>query len=523
MSLLASLSSSSFFLSDYLTKRIQANDFNENQFSYALKNNNVAALIIEEAKVNKGSEHWLTLNRQLGKTQSVAALKLARWYQNTTKKQAVIADNMAAIMWFEQAIRLHSQEAIIGLSQHYFDLGKAINAKNTLNLLASNPAKKYLIEPWLILKIKIAIHLGDITLVEQLLQSPMYKLYGKRKVKDLASDIINYSIITDQSVGQSEVQNKANPHLETSSSCISSIQLFATNLAHLKHLDQIIKSFKAQQPIAQYICLPKPKYISTKLIDCSAKPQQAISCNEAHWLNVVGKVNSRHVGLMLAEGGANVHQGILYFDAKDDVNVFSHEVSHLLGFVDEYPLIKTHNKCQSAQQREFSHNIVVLNDYYHGAQQVIRKKVLKNIPWASHIKPTTPILQLLDNSSSTAGITTPPKWRLGTPVEYKDLVGLHMAESCENTALAGEVTSYSAYKPVSRRTQLRYYASHFPSEYLLMLAERPLAFLMPSFHYNIALALFQKGKVKEARLLLIQAHLWEKDPQRKAAILKGNI
>jgi len=514
---------------DYLTKRINKSSYSNSQFSYALKNNNVAALLVQEAKAKPGSKEWIALNRKLATSQSASALKLAHLYLITAKKQADIADNLAAIMWFKQAIRLHSQEAIIGLAQLYFDQNEPEKAKNTLGLFVNKTKNEQLNEERLILTIKVAIQRGNVQLVEQLVKSDTFELFVSDKADSLRADLVNYSIIDaseigTRNIGQSRVSNKNHQLTEAASDCISSLQLFGTNLAHLKHLDQLIKSFKAQQPLAQYICLATPKYMSTQLIDCSSEPHQAISCNESHWLNVAGKINSRHVGLMLAKGGANVHFGMLYFDIEDDVNVFSHEVSHLLGFVDEYPLVKTHNKCQIAQQSAFSHNIVVLNDYYQGEQKALRKKILKNIPWASQIKNNTPILQPVDNNFNKTSFTTSRQWRIGTPVEYKEQVGLHVSESCDNTALTNNSPlGYSAYKPVSRRTKLRYYASHFPEEYLSILAERPIDFLMPSFHYNIALALFQQDRIKEAKLLLIQAASWEKDTRRKSLVLSGRF
>lgn len=539
MSLLALLSSSSFFLSSYLAKRINDNDFSENQFLYALKNHNVAALIVQEARAKQGSKNWMTLNRQLATTQSVAALKLAHWYQNSAKKKTDIADNLAAIMWFEQAIRLHSEEAIIGLAQLYFDQNKPGVAKNTLSLFLNKPTNGNLNEARLILTIKVAIHLGDVHLVEQLVESDTFKLFVSDKADSLRADLVNYSIIeaseiVASEIGQSTAIHKSYQRTEATAGCISSLQFFATTLAHLKHLELLIKSFKAEQPLAQHVCLPIPRYISTQLIDCSGNPQQAISCNESHWLNVIGKVNTRHVGLMLAKGGANVHLGMLYLDVEDDINVFSHEISHLLGFVDEYPLVKSHNKCQGSQQNYFAHNMVVLNNFYRGEQQALREKILSSVPWANQIKKSTPILQLVDNnlskhSSSKVNVNQVKLakkhlWRLGTPLKYKKQVGLHISESCVNAITPSYLsTSYSAYKPVSQRTQLRYYASDFPKEYLSMLAEKPSAFLMPSFHYNIALALFQQGKVEEAKLLLIQAALWEDDLVRKAVILQGRF
>jgi hypothetical protein len=45
-----------------------------------------------------------------------------------------------------------------------------------------------------------------------------------------------------------------------------------------------------------------------------------------------------------------------------------------------------------------------------------------------------------------------------------------------------------------------------------MLADKPQAFLMPSFHYNIALALYQQGMIKKAKYFFTQAQLWQTVP-----------
>ncbi|MCP4988780.1 MAG: hypothetical protein GY928_22835 [Colwellia sp.] len=529
MSLLASLSSSSFFLTDYLSELIQSGHVSESQFTYAIKKHNVTALIVQEAKETKGSDNWLDLNRKLATTQSIAALKLARWYQNSSNLETALSDKQASIMWFEQAIRLHSQDAVIDLAGLYFEQGKVIIAKEILGSLVSELGSKALGEARLTLGITIAIHLGNVKLVEQLISSDTFNRYKTEKVQALIADLYKYSVVAPRKAKKSTKvkpfrRKKNNQQSVGSPECISSLQLFATNLFHLKHLDYMIKEFKAKQPLAKYICLPTPKYISTKSIDCSTEKQQAIYCNESLWLSIVETVNTRHIGLMLENGGANVHLGMLYFDVNDDVNVFSHEISHLLGFVDEYPLVKTHNKCLGTQQSQFSHNIVVLNNFYQGKQKEIRQEILKSVPWASQIKSGTPILQSAIKSDRGSSFNAQDYWQLGTPKAFRGQVGLHIAESCDNAILTnGMASSYSAYKPVSERTQLRYNNSEFPKVYLSMLDERSQDFLMPSFHYNIALALFQQGFVKEAKLLLFQAQLWEHTSKRKASILKGEL
>jgi tetratricopeptide (TPR) repeat protein len=532
------ISSSSFFLPAYLTKQINDNNYSDGQFSFALKKHYVVALKIEENKAVLGSINWITLNRELAKSQWKSALKLAHWYQGIANNEKRDRLNNNAILWFEQAIRLQSQQAIVDLAQLYFQQGEMVKSQSMLRQLPELLPSNSVGETALSLRINIAIHLGDIALVTQLLNSDGVKGYRYGSILSLLADIDKYAIIKNSVRLKSIEDVKIDSSLSVPSSCITNLQLFATNIKHLKHLEQLIKTFNKQQALAPYVCLSTPRYISIKHIDCMAQSQQAITCDEARWHSIAEEVDSRHIGIMLSDGGANVHLGILYFDEEDSADVFSHEVSHLLGFVDEYPLIKGHDKCKGIQSSPFSHNIAVLKEYYQGDKQTLRAMILKNVSWANSISANTPIFQSINNKPSMQ-----KKWRLGTPIEYKDQIGIHISESCQNassennvsqsTRLTKKITSnqstsnsessYSAFKPLSRRTQLRYFANDFPREYLTLIKENPSAHLMPSFHYNIALAFYQQGDVVDAKYWLKKAAEWEDDPSRKEKILTGGL
>jgi tetratricopeptide (TPR) repeat protein len=513
------LSSSSFFLPAYLTKQINANDYSDGQFSFALKKDYVAALIIEENKTDLGSLNWISLNRALAKSQWQAALNLGHWYQDIAKKESKSVFITTAIMWFEQAIRLHSQQAVVDLAELYFQQGEVIKAQVTLMQLSETLPSTNVGETELGLRINIAIHLGDTARVTRLLKSEAIEGYHQSKTLSLLADIDKYAIVKQSTTLKDIEESKVDLSPSVSSSCITKLQLFATNIKHLKHIEQLIKTFNKQQSLAPYVCLSTPRYISIKRLDCMAQPHQTIMCDESLWQSVVEEVDSRHIGLMLADGGANVHLGILYFDVKDNAEVFSHEVSHLLGFVDEYPLIKGHDNCLEVQSKSFSHNIAVLKMYYQGDKQKLRAMILKNISWANSINADTPILQPIDGKQSKK-----KKWRLGTPIAYKDQIGIHMSESCQMSSSGNSASSsYSAFKPLSRSTQLRYFSDDFPEEYLSLLKENPTGYLMPSFHYNIALALYQQGEVDNAKYWLSQAAQWEDTLSRKAIVLRGGL
>ncbi|TYK64905.1 hypothetical protein [Colwellia echini] len=519
------LSSSSFFLSAYLTKKIIAHEFSAKQFAYALKSNNLAALTLAERSAEVGGEDWLFFNRKLAKTQKKAALTLANWYIKRVNETDML-DADLAIMWFKQAIRLGSTSAVIALSQLYFEQGKVDKAEITLNLLANhsnlNKLNTHIVEKALLLRLKMAIYVGDTTQVKRLLTHEFPSKTNNIKLKELLIDIEKYGIVN---VDVTKKKRKSNEHLNSlllqPASCESSLQLFATNLKHLHHLENLIKDFKKNQPLSAYICINPPSYISKQLLDCAAKPERAISCDEALWQNIAKQVEAKHIGLLLESGGANVHLGIVYLDAKDNVDVFNHELSHLLGFIDEYPLTANHQICESVQNNNFAHNIAVLNSFYQGSRQKVREQVLKNIPWASHIDEDTPILQRISGDENDVN-----RWRLGTPLSHQDKFGIYLAETCQNSrqseiARINTDSAFSAYKPVSITTQLRYFNEDFPQQYLTLLATNDKQYLMPSFHYNIALALYQKGQISEAKYWLEKSSQWETDPLKKKIILNG--
>ncbi len=534
MSSMIFLSSSSFFLPAYLTKQLKDNNYNDAQLAFALGKNYVAALMIQETKAEIGSINWIIANQALAKTQWKSALKLAHWYQNTAELETRDTLNSRTILWYEQAIRLHSEQAVVDLALLYFKQNQMTKAQETINLLPDKLPSNNLGETTLRLRLNIAVHLGEIDRVKQLLTFEAVKLFRQNKTLSLLSDLVKYAVVKKNTLPLNFQLDDIKPSFENSSSCITSVQLFATNLKHLMHLEHLVKTFKDKQPLAEYVCLPIPRYISLKRLDCKAKSQQTITCDEARWQDVAEEVKSRHIGLMLSEGGANVHLGILYFDAQDNDKVFSHEISHLLGFIDEYPLIEGHDKCQGIQTEPFSHNMAVLKKYYRGDKQKLRAKILKNVSWANTINSNTPILQRIDEKSNKQKI-----WRLGTPLKYKEHIGIHFSESCQkstpdvnslplysisrNRKESNLSASYSAFKPLTRRTQLRYFAEEFPKEYISFLQANPSGYLMPSFHYNIALALYQQGEDIAGEYWLKKAVLHENDSIRKVKILRGGF
>ena len=505
--LLTGLSTSSFFLSEHLTKIIVENEHSTSQLSFAIKQENLAALNFAWKKTPFHSEQWLKLAKTLAKTQGEVAYQLAVYYQYKPE---------LAIFWYKSAIRLNSLEASTALAQHYFQQGKLIKAAEVLANLPIELLEKSNVAP-IVLKVNIAINQGRVADVEGLINKYTQQLQITAAGRLLLADIQKYQVQFNDS--------QALKSSQLTLSCDNSIQLFATNFNHLKHLENIVLDLQ-KQALNNSVCFSPVRYMPINALDCSNEQGSTIHCDELNWQLWASAINTRYVGIMLPRGGANVHLGILYFDAQDTVDVVAHEISHLLGFVDEYPLVAEHVKCQAPQKEPFSQNISVLKNSYQGGQKEVRAKVLKQLAWAKYIKKSTPILH------SVTGMNGKHYWQLGTPEEFKHKIGVFNVPTCNdsNYKPSGD---FSAFKALSHGTKLQYFALRFPELYLLLLQENSTQYRMPSFHYNIALAYYQQipfqqsslqqRSLDQANYWLEQAASWEDDFDRRKKVRQGEF
>lgn len=522
--LLTGLSTSSFFLSDYLTKIMAKNEYSEAQLNFAIEHENLTALNQALKHTELHSTQWLTLARILAKTQGEAAFQLAIYYKKKPKKN---------IFWFKQASRLGFHQATLALAQHFFDQNDFVSAENALlafptnNLSITTKVHGKLQTKLLILKLNLAISQGQVGYIENSLRQDTQLLKETAVGQLLLKDIEKYQI--------GKLTNKALDANKKTQQCDNSIQLFATSLAHLKHVESLIEEFKTQ-PIHKAICFSPVRYLPINVLDCSQGQNTAIRCDELQWASFAQSINTRYVGVMLPKGGANVHLGMLYFDSHDTADVVAHEISHLLGFIDEYPLKAEHITCQSPQTEIFAHNIAVIRNQYQGDQQAIRAQILKQLSWGKHIKQSTPILHAVTDSKGN------PYWQLGTPENFKHEIGVFKAQTCNDTR-AKKMDKVSAYKALAQRTPLQYFSLDFPPLYMLLLNENSTSYRMPSFQYNIALAYFQqtsltqgiaklppsqqaildKKNIRQANYWLEQAAKWEHDRERHKKIRKGGF
>ena len=413
-------------------------------------------------KYVQGSKEWLSLAIKSAPTEGKSAFELAQYFAKNSKTKD-------SVLWFKQAVRLNYEGSNIALASLYFTQKKFVLAQNILNLPQFPKGESYHL-----LAIKIALEVGDVDYIK----SHYQQLSGFAEGQVLLKQLIKYQVI------ESQWPNLNNALSTPVSVCKNTIQFIATNLTDLAQSERLIKGVN-KHALSSYFCFNPVLYQPINTLGCSTSElglsAQAIQCDESLWGDKSLPTNTRYLAVLLPQGGANVHKGILYLDRSDSIDVFLHELTHLLGFVDEYALPEDHIACAQNQTQAWAYNIAVLSDRYEGNRENIRNDILKLIPWSKFIESDTPILR-----ASQKG------WLLGTPLAYSDKAGVFPSDTCDTS-------DKKSFKPLKKATMLTYNEVEFPGLYLDLLKGEPERYRMPSYHLNVAKALWLKGEEQEAK------------------------
>lgn len=470
VSLLLVITVSSFFLPKLLRLLLDNDTKNSFVLSYA-KTLKLDEYFQHQRRNNPlGSFIWIKATTSLIDKRPIYTIELADFYLSINEPDK-------AIFWYQQAINKGFDNVRPNLAQLFFTQKKYLEAKAILssrvNYLDERDSEKSLI-----ILIKIALIEGELAQ----LQSLRLLLESINFSHPLLTELTHFKVYSQTPINKAVSSNISLHHIdgtlatvtkeESNKDCIASIQFFATNLAELRYTKQLINQVKSL-PLSKYSCFESVRYIPLNELECIHAKDEAITCNEAIWQAYKNEIDSRFIAVMVPKGGAKVHNGILYLDSEDTVDVFTHELAHLFGFIDEYSLPINHSRCSRAQKSAFAQNIAVLKKEYSGEQSEVRNKVLAQLAWRTFIKDETPILTEREG-----------KWLLGTPNKYKSEVGLFLSDTCQKIT-STKTVNFQAFKPIAKRTSLHYFELDFPLLYQRLLEKDTKGFLMPSFHRNI--------------------------------------
>jgi hypothetical protein len=556
MSLTIFISSDSFFLSRYLVDKISVKNVSDQEINQALLLNIPEAYQYKITQYTVGSNRWLYYARHLALSDGNTAVLIAQHYQNEE-------NDAHAILWYQRAIKLNHSTASLQIASLYLMLSNIKAAEHSLSTIRDiNFLDVKDTYTYLLLRVKIALAFGKIKDIHTYLPALLMTEKGRTFIQEL----VNYHVVSEQVINDMFANHKVintkvnnaqvgsyrlstpdlsnpqtglaydnrgqllnttrmfnrptnscnNPNNKPQKKVRASVQLFASDLKSLRKIDSFKKQLE-KHPLAHALCLKPPKYLAPKTIDCENNPvseKQTIECNESDWQKISATTDSRYIGLMLPSGGANVHLGILYVNTDDTFEVLTHELSHLVGFIDEYALPTNHQKCSADPVSASSLNVVVLKRFYSAFKRnetmpAMRVWLLAQLPWREHIKSTTPLF-------TPVSIQGEDSWLIGTPMLYSNEIGLFVTPSCTGD-------EYQSFKPLTKRSQLEYFEVDFPVEYMYWYDQPDNDFKMPSYHYNIAFAFFQQGEIIQAKRWLIKSSAFEFSPKKKKKVLSGNF
>lgn len=126
-------------------------------------------------------------------------------------------------------------------------------------------------------------------------------------------------------VGASNCALHLQPVLSTAQSALQWLQL-ATQWQQDAQLSSLALCFKA------------PVFIDSQLLACSEQRAQRIQCNVEPLTELVLQHGATQLLVLAGQGGASYNNGWLQLPETASLPLLRHELSHLFGFIDEYPL-----------------------------------------------------------------------------------------------------------------------------------------------------------------------------------------
>lgn len=221
--------------------------------------------------------------------------------------------------------------------------------------------------------------------------------------------------------------------MNTETECTVRIQPIATSLLSMKKIQQHVTDYNNDSRLSELpMCFNRPIWVDDQLLACSGnwRGQQRLGCNLTSLDEKLNPSKFTHLLVVADRGKANVNQGVIYLDLADNYDVLVHELAHLVGFVDEYPLSDA------------------------VAEQVCYQGV------------DAPNLIIKDVGGQQNDYTDVESMDLSYWQQFDLPIRLSAARTCNNHLL-------QAYKPASKLTFMEYYdTAYIPPIYLVMWQSR---------------------------------------------------
>ena len=243
------------------------------------------------------------LAQQLGRFDQNIAWQLSQYYQNENQ-------NRDQQYWYQHALKHGSQKALLKKAKEVAIQGDYQQAKNILASL--NSLKSENVEESVMLAVALAIEHGDIAMV----------VANKARLAQLPSQ--QAQRLMAQIEKSFNLPNNGQAATAKSLSCRYPLQFFASNIADLTYLEQLIAEINDNSFFNTQFCLLTPKYITPQLINCDHLDQQRIACDIENIATQTIAKNVQYIGILGPKGVANVDHGFVFIDNQDGSDVLAH-------------------------------------------------------------------------------------------------------------------------------------------------------------------------------------------------------
>jgi len=151
-----------------------------------------------------------------------------------------------------------------------------------------------------------------------------------------------YSTIASNISGQHHRPLDSDPLQSTrskTSSCALYLQPVLSSKQSAIQWQQLQQQWRQDAQLSSLaLCFRAPVFIDSQLLACSEHSSKRIACNADALTAVVLQGQATQILVLAGQGGASYNNGWLQLPETANLPLLRHEISHLFGFIDEYPL-----------------------------------------------------------------------------------------------------------------------------------------------------------------------------------------
>lgn len=240
-------------------------------------------------------------------------------------------------------------------------------------------------------------------------------------------------------------------HSVTLDGCVAVVQPVLSDQRSVERWQFLSAQWPKQALAGVGLCFAKPLLVDYRALNCSQVGR--LQCNSQPLEPLALSINHRLWLLLAGEGGANYQHGLVSAPVNADWGLLSHELSHAMGFLDEYPLSEAvaRTVCQPGT---LSSNVLFAKEDV--------QRFAKHFALQQHEITLTEI------------------------------------ETCRQIGLA-------AWRPVAATTNLQHHEYPLPKLYLTVMAQQLRQIELAPIHYLLAMKAKERGDLQRFEQLMLQA------------------